>query len=240
MAYLWFLLPIMICFATTEEAGAKHSGNYEELIYQSMKSIVSLDELVTTLSIQVARLTTSLSSMQVNVEQVEKRLEKVNERVTNESAKTAKVTAALKSSGADLKHNVENLKTSIANINAKVEKANKEVVVVSGETSNGHEKCVKVCAGTTGRDTTNWKDFSSMGVYLDVDITSCGFIKVPTVTTSIEGADHHWMLTGTSSIYNVQPSAFRIYLNSNLMDPRNGAAKRKKWNVEWIAVGFTC
>jgi len=236
MAYLSFLLSIMVCFAT--------SGDYEELIYQSMKSIVSLDELVTTLSIQVATLTTSLSSMQVNVEKFEKqnaelfsRLKKVDERVTNESAK---VTAAIKSTRADLKHNVAKLETSIRNIDAKCEKANKEVVVVSGETSNSHQKCVKVCAGTTGRYTTNWLNYGSAGVYLDVDITGCGFIKVPTVTTSIEGSSSHWVATGTSSIYNVEPSKFRIFLNNNVANPQNGSARQMKWNVEWIAVGFTC
>jgi len=205
MAYIGFLLSIIVCFATTKEADVKRAGKYEDLIYQSMKSIVTLDELVTTLSVQVASLTTSLSSMQVKVEQIEKQL-----------------------------------RTSIANIDAKVERVNKEVVVVSGEASNGHEKCVKVCAGTTGRDTTNWVDYSSRGVYSDVDMTSCGFVKVPTVTTSIEGTSSHWVLTGTSSVYHVQPSKFRIYLYDTHSDPRGGVAKKRGWNVEWIAVGFTC
>jgi len=207
MAYIGFLLSIIVCFATTKEADVKRAGKYEDLIYQSMKSIVTLDELVTTLSVQVASLTTSLSSMQVKVEQIEKQL-----------------------------------RTSITNIDAKVERVNKEVVVVSGEASNGHEKCVKVCAGTTGRDTTNWLDYSGRlnGVYLDVDMTSCGFVKVPTVTTSIEGTTHHWMVTGTSSVYNVQPSKFRIYLYDAYSNPRKGVAKKRGWNVEWIAVGFTC
>jgi len=266
MAYIGFLLSIIVCFATTNEACAKQSEKYEDLIYQSMKSIVTLDELVTTLSVQVASLTTSLSSMQVKVEQIEKQnarlftsLEKVNERITNESNE---VTAAFKTTqnnlkklntgigdlessfqarGKTFKTDMASLRTSIANIDAKVEKANKEVVVVSGEASNGHAKCVKVCAGTTGRDTTNWLDHSSYrGVYSDVDMTSCGFVKVPTVTTSIEGTSNHWVVTGTSSVYNVQPSKFRIFLYDTHSDPRRGVARSRKWNVEWIAVGFTC
>jgi len=218
MAYIGFLLSIIVCFATTKEADVKRAGKYEDLIYQSMKSIVTLDELVTTLSVQVASLTTSLSSMQVKVEQIEKQI----------------------AGDKKFKYDVASLRTSIANIDAKVERVNKEVVVVSGEASNGHEKCVKVCAGTTGRDTTNWVDYSSRGVYSDVDMTSCGFVKVPTVTTSIEGTSSHWVLTGTSSVYHVQPSKFRIYLYDTHSDPRGGVAKKRGWNVEWIAVGFTC
>jgi len=247
MAYLGFLLSIMVCFADNE-AGAKQSAKYEDLIYQSMNSIVTLDDLVTTLSVQVASLTTSLSSMQVKMEQIEKQnailftsLEEVNGRIAKE---TNHITAVFQSTQKGLNHlssGLADLETSVANINTELDNGNKKVVVVSGEASNGHERCVKVCAGTTGRDTTNWLDITGeWGVSAVVDISACGFIKVPTVTTSIEGTSHHWKVLGTSSVYNVEPSNFHIHLYDTFSDPRSGVAKNRKWNVEWIAVGFTC
>jgi len=255
MTFLGFLLSIMVCFATTKDAGDLW-----------VKSIVSLDELVKTLSVQMADLRTSLSSLKLNVEKIEKQnavlfnsMEKVNERVTNESVK---FTAALKSTQADLKNiktdivdlessftdrekdvrhvktEVGDLKTSVVKVNAKVDNMRKDVAVVGAEGSHGQAKCAKVCAGTTGRGSSNWVTYGSNGIYMDVSISRCGFIKVPTVTTSIEGKYWHWTATGTSSVYSVQPSKFRIYLSKSRLTKET--ARKGGWNVEWIAVGYTC
>ena len=111
-------------------------------------------------------------------------------------------------------------------------------MVVSGEEDLREEGCAKVCAGTSGRGDTNWADFGSSGIYTDVDISKCGFVTIPTVTSSLEGAGHHWITTGSSEIYNVTTSTFRIYLVAP--GGRGGGANEKSWNVEWIAVGYTC
>jgi len=137
-----------------------------------------------------------------------------------------------------LQKQIDQLTTSVAETNAKVDEIDGEVTLVSGEDKAGASKCVKVCAGTTGRTTTNWKDYSSPGVYLDVGIGSCGFITTPTVTTSLEGSSDHWKASGTASIYNTSPSSFRIYIYNNNL--RAKQAKGWKYNVEWIAVGYTC
>ena len=111
-------------------------------------------------------------------------------------------------------------------------------MVVSGEEDPREESCAKVCAGTSGRGATNWVDYSSNGIYTDVDISKCGFVTIPTVTSSLEGTTSHWGTTGSSEIYDVTTGTFRIYLVAS--HGRGGGANKMGWNVEWIAVGYTC
>merc|ERR1711920_174334 len=112
-----------------------------------------------------------------------------------------------------------------------------EVMIISGEQPAGDETCMKVCAGSTGRSTTDWMYYSSNGIYEDVDISDCGFTTIPTVTTAIEGTSNHWTASGTSSVYSVTTTSFRIYLQHS---SKTGIAEQLQWNVEWIAVGYTC
>jgi len=268
---------------------------YEELIYQSMKSIVSLDELVTTLSVQVAVLTTSMSQMKVDVKklgeqnvEVSRALKVLNDRITENNdkvkvdmerlgvqngelsralnvtndritKKSDEVTTAFKNTEKDMKttrteiaklqsslvyakkyfgNEIKKLKESDSEINEKVANVNKEVAVVTGEQGVGNQKCAKVCAGTTGRYKSKWRNYSRSGIVLDVDISRCGFARVPTIATSLEGATHHWKALGGSSVYHATSKGFRIYVHQNGI--RSGHAKTKRWNVEWIAVGYTC
>jgi len=276
----------------------KVEAKYEELIYQSMKSIVSLDELVTTLSVQVARLTTSLSELKDDVKKIGEQnvelstsltkmtervtkegaevtnaLMKVNKRITEESVVAASATkstqsdldstktgiltmqsslmetvknvgkistdiAETKTGLGNIKTEINQLKTSNVKISQKVDKVKTQVAVVSVEQTGGNGNCVKVCAGTTGRNKSNWRYYSASGIYMDVNIGYCGFVRTPTITTTIEGTSSHWVATGTSSIYSATQAKFRIYLSkSNL---KVGHALSWKWNVEWIAVGHTC
>ena len=114
----------------------------------------------------------------------------------------------------------------------------KDVLIVSGEEDLREANCATVCAGTTVRGSTSWVDYSSNGIHTDVDISKCGFVTVPTVTTSLEGSTSHWSTTGSSEVYNVTNTTFRIYLVAE--HGRGGGANKMHWNVEWIAVGFTC
>ena len=89
----------------------------------------------------------------------------------------------------ETKTEIGNLKNSDVEINAMLDIVDKEVVVVTAEEKDGDGECVKVCAGTTGRLTSKWyvvnTGWISSGVYTEVDISRCGYIKVPTITTSI-------------------------------------------------------
>lgn len=241
---------------------------YEDLIFTSMRSIVSLDELVTELSVQVAKLTTSLSMMKVDGKEIRKELQDAKTKISYlEFAlddKVGKLRSGLsslqenvgeiredvtltKTKFADLEENgipvlrteIDKLATSVADTNAKVDEIDEEVALVSGEEEAGSSKCIKVCAGTTGRRTTKWINQSSgNGVYTDVDIGSCGFVKTPTVTTALEGSSGHWLADGTSAVYDTSPTKFRIYISKVSLQVDQATSWR--YNVEWISVGYTC
>ena len=247
---------------------AKVEAKYEELISQSKKSSVLLDEFFKTQSVQVARLTTSLSEMKAEMKKIGEQnvelstaLVRLDERITKEIDTAAKAVhntqSELKRTNTVIAKDVEkinkkiaetqdglgNMKTAINNLkisnvqmSGKVDRVSKQVSVVSVEQSGGIGRCARVCAGTTGRNKSKWQYYSSDGIYIDVSIGHCGFVTVPTVTTSIEGNSWHWSATGTSSVYSVTTAGFRVYLRSKV---RTNKAKRGKWNVEWIAVGYT-
>merc|ERR1739838_1140529 len=102
----------------------------------------------------------------------------------------------------------------------------------TAEQNGGNQKCTKVCAGTTGRTKTKWRNYSRAGVYLDVDISRCGFSKIPTIATSLEGSSRHWTALGGSSVYFASPRKFRIYVYQNGL--RTGTAKKYRW------IGMDC
>jgi len=238
----------------------------EDLINQSKTSIVSLDKLFTSLSVQVSRLTLSLSELSTDLDRTKaditamqssfkKDIEKVETDIAGimTGVRTTKTEIdKLKTSNVEISRKVDKvnkqvavvsvdqtkLKTSIVEINRKVDKVNRKVAVVSVEQTGGNGNCVKVCAGTTGRGKSNWNYYARNGIYMDVNIGSCGFVRTPTITTSIEGGSNHWTATGTSSIYSATNTKFRIYLGSSKL--RVEEAKSWKWNVEWIAIGHTC
>ena len=113
----------------------------KDLLHTSLQSLVSLNDLVTTLTNKVADLTLSLAETRADLARREVAVEK----------------------------EIAELKSST-----------REVLVVSGEEEPGEARCARVCAGTTGRGTTIWNDVTSHGVKLSVDISRCGFVKVPT------------------------------------------------------------
>jgi len=272
MVYLFVRLVMIFIVASKKyRAEETRDGKFEDLIYTSMKSIVSLDELVTELSVQVARLTTSLAELKGDVQKMqkdlehtetkmadfedyamsalEKKVEKVSASlsiVKENAGETRKDVAFTKTKIVDLEEKriaglekvIDQLTTSVAETNSKVDEIDGEVTLISGEDTAGASKCVKVCAGTTGRKTSNWINHGGHGIETTVNMGSCGFIKTPTVTSSLEGTSNHWTARGTSSIYSATASSFKVYIyNSNLQTDN---AKSWKYNVEWIAVGYTC
>jgi len=182
----------------------------------------------------------SLQEIENSVRSLEKRIED-HDTDTKNSVKSLE--QEIVDLTAEKDEQVSNLTSSLSVMRGKVEDLGVvkegEVMIVSGEQPAGGETCMKVCAGTTGRSTTDWTDYSSDGLYEDVDISGCGFTTVPTVTTSLEGTSAHWNALGTSSIYSVTTTTFRIYIQASY-GIRNNGAESRKWNVEWIAVGYTC
>jgi len=230
------LLMRLFVFLTMTSVGKQEGEIYRDLCLSSIESVAALNEAVSNFVLQLAELRTSLSDVKRNQEQFKNSLEQKFILLEQERISV-------------IDERVTDLTTSLAATNAKIEDAmdevlmvdaRDEVLIVSGEQPAGNEKCMKVCAGSTGRTTTDWVSYSSEGLYYDVDISDCGFQTIPTVTTSVEGDAGHWRSMGTSSIYNTSPSKFRIYLLNTYNNPQGGTAEQWKWNVEWIAVGYTC
>jgi len=261
MTCLIFMLRLFV-FLTMTSLGKQEEEHYRELVLSSIQSVATLNEAVSNFVLQLAEVSTSLSEVKRNQVQIHQALDSLEQNGLNMIEKIADLTTSLALTNAKIgdtrdevllisgeqaaerisviDKKIADLTTSLALTNAKIDDTRDEVLIVSGEQAAGNEKCMKVCAGSTGRSTTDWINTSSYGLYYDVDISDCGFKTVPTVTTAVEGTSTHWRTTGTSSIYNTSPSAFRMYLENTSHNPQNGAAESNKWNIEWIAVGYTC
>ena len=127
--------------------------------------------------------------------------------------------------------------------NKKNKRGQVQAQILNGEEENSADTCAKVCSGTTGRRVTDYQNYSDgKNVYVDVDMTGCGFAKIPNVVISVEGSSSHWMALGTSSVYNTTPTSFRVYLKNDNSGVAKGNLNSEsyKWNIDWIAVGFTC
>merc|ERR1711920_284588 len=195
-----------------------------------MGGVATLNQAVSNFVLQIAEISTALAEVKRNQKKMEESLDSLERKFLR--LEQERISA--------LDDEVTDLTTSLSLTIAEIDDMMDEVLIVSGEQPAGDVKCMKVCAGSTGRSTTDWTNNGGDGIYYDVDISDCGFKTIPTVTTAIEGSSYHWVSLGTSSIYNTSPSAFRIYLKNTYMNPQNGVAEDFKWNVEWIAVGYTC
>ena len=257
-----FLKVFLFCTVVVMTAGKKNKTSegvdpeevdgLKQLLLSSMQSIVSLDELATELSDKVARLTTTMAETRTFVLQLKSSVVSSVEELTTtqqgvkadlEQTKTLVENLRSEHNVSEIAEQVKLLSVALEKTKAELSGVGGEVAVVAGEEDAGNAKCLKVCAGTTGRDSTNWSNYHTNGLVLDVNIGDCGFVKVPTITTSIEGKGYHWRATGTSAVYNASAQGFRMYLEGGKEDghnPKNGKAEEWKWNVEWIAVGYTC
>jgi len=250
MAFLKLLITSIVFFALTVVRAETKEEHYEDLVRSSMQSVVALNEVISSFAVQLAQISTSLFDVQVKLKQTEDSVKSLEQKIVNEEAERERSIGLLEQNIVDAKADtlstiggeVSKLTTSLALTSAQIEDLEAatneaEVMIISGEQPAGSETCIKVCAGSTGRSTTDWTYHTSESIYEDVDISDCGFITIPTVTTSIEGKGNHWMASGTSSIHKVTTTSFRLYLYHST---KIGKAEQHEWNVEWIAVGYTC
>jgi hypothetical protein len=90
--------------------------------------------------------------------------------------------------------------------------------------------------GKTPPGNTNWKmnPTDERGICVEVDTSSAGFKTTPNYVASLAGNDDHWLLTGTSAIYDASPTHFSIFL-CHLEKPLTPKyANDKNWHVTWI------
>lgn len=90
----------------------------------------------------------------------------------------------------------------------------------------------RVCTGQTVQGATNWQQYSTNGIYLDVNTAGCGFISTPLYFTSLGGSDNHSVATGATSIYVPTATGFRVYVHSPGITP--ALANQYGWHINWI------
>jgi subtilisin family serine protease len=91
-----------------------------------------------------------------------------------------------------------------------------------------------LCNGDTIPGNTNWQNYSSTGIFLDVDTSACGLSSTPRYLTSLVG-NSHWKTLGANAIYSPTATGFRIYVyQADGLD----AAEANSWNwhLYWTAV----
>ena len=108
---------------------------------------------------------------------------------------------------------------------------------------------MRIGSGKTDPDNTAWQPYNptspipGRGIYVDVDTSKAGFTKTPNYVISVCGHTDHWVLTGTSTIYDPTPTGFRVYVRYSYNKPGQEAppltpayAKQCKWHVSWIGI----
>jgi len=229
MAYLNYLLRLVAVFLTTRNLARAESKEerYLDIIHTLLQSIVSQNDIIHEHYVE------AISELKENVNEIKESLTNLEQKVVRLEEDEV---SAIKDDVATLTSSCEQTNAKIDNMEEKI--GGGEVMIVSGEQVAGDDNCIKVCAGTTGRD-TDWYDHTNQRIYYDVDISECDFVTIPTVTTSLEGNGAVGFATGTAAIYNASPTSFRVWLDCE-KNHQNGNAEDWEWNVEWIAIGYTC
>ena len=115
------------------------------------------------------------------------------------------------------------------------------------------QPCLMTCVGSTGSGHTNWEgEAGRLSTY--VDMSECGFVDTPIVTTTLPGNGHHDYMVGMTSPFHVTKTGFTIILLGKAMttweagvSPGTVNTKQAvedgttyRWNVSWHAVGYIC
>ena len=88
-----------------------------------------------------------------------------------------------------------------------------------------------LCSSSTA--SSGWVEFTSGGIYRDIDLSGCGFTSAPIITSSLAGTGNHWKSTGGSEPYSITATGFRIYVY--LAGITSSKAASWNWNINWIA-----
>lgn len=89
----------------------------------------------------------------------------------------------------------------------------------------------RTCSGRTLPGATDWRQYGSDGVYVDVDTSPCGFDGTPLYFTSIGGNSNHWSSMGATSIYSPTETGFRVYVKRSGITIAD--ANDWKWHINW-------
>ena len=94
-----------------------------------------------------------------------------------------------------------------------------------------------MAVGSTTPGATDWVQYGSNWLYLDVDTSSAGFTETPIYITSLGGTSDHFVTTGATSIYKESPTGFRVYVRLTSGAPITPEyANYRKWHVRWMGI----
>ncbi|CAF2081131.1 unnamed protein product [Rotaria magnacalcarata] len=96
-----------------------------------------------------------------------------------------------------------------------------------------------ICAGVSSYSL--WLQYSTSGMYMNIDTSSCHFNQTPTYITSIDGTNAHFDLVGHNAIYVYTSTSFRIYVTSRSgLTPATmlSYAASYAWNVNWVGMYY--
>jgi len=102
---------------------------------------------------------------------------------------------------------------------------------------------LRMYTGHSPSDGTGWVQYSSAnGIYIDIDISACGFTNAPQIFTSMGGGSGSWTTSGSFSTYMVTATGFRVYINSFTEAEVNATiapadADARNWFINWFAIG---
>lgn len=86
---------------------------------------------------------------------------------------------------------------------------------------------------------TLWQLFSSDGITMTIDTSSCNFNSTPLYFTSMAGYTNHWDLGGYTAIYGPSKSSFTVYARSLTGLSNTGIlswSQSYNWSVNWFAI----
>jgi secreted trypsin-like serine protease len=98
-----------------------------------------------------------------------------------------------------------------------------------------NQRRADLCSGSTPAGATAWQQYSSQGLFLDVDTSTCGYSVAPKYFTSFGGNAFHWWTTGATSIYLPTATGFRVYVFDNHGAVTPADANERGWHLNWQA-----
>jgi len=104
-------------------------------------------------------------------------------------------------------------------------------------TATAADKRPYICSGISSN--TLWKNYSTVGISMDVNTRNCNFTSIPSYFTSISGKNGHWDLAGYGAIYNPTSATFRIFAKSISTADSETLLNRsitQKWDVHWLGI----
>jgi len=243
---------------TRNEVMARSMKKCEKGLPQDMmKSLASLNGLVTTLNNNVGNLKISLADMKLNLDKVttDNTATELAVKVARSQTKSNDVILKdVKKANALMRKEVngtqkdELLMTKMLNdglqgYDFQIGRLNASIVALkssSGKAPVGSEiisnlKCAKVCAASQIPGRVRWQQLPN-ALRVRVPLIGCGFTGYPVITTALVGI-YNVKVQGASAVYSVSKTGFTMNLMTKM---KVAQAKKYKWSVDFIAVGPTC